>query len=90
MDKKHFQLLIQCVLSLQSEEEALAFFEDMCTVKEMEDMEHRLEIAVALLHGETFTEVQHDTGASSTTVSRVSRCLKYGEGYRKILERLDL
>lgn len=90
MDKKRFQLLIQCLVSLQTEEEALAFFEDLCTVKEMEDMEHRLEIAVGLLQGLTFSEVQHETGASSTTVSRVSRCLKYGEGYRSILERLDV
>ncbi|QSX08283.1 DNA-binding transcriptional regulator [Alkalibacter rhizosphaerae] len=88
MNKERFQLLIQCLISLESEEETMAFLEDLCTIKEMEDMQHRLEIAVGLMDGQTFTEVQHETGASSTTVSRVSRCLKYGDGYRRILDRL--
>jgi TrpR-related protein YerC/YecD len=90
MNKERFSLLIQCLVHLETPEETMAFLEDLCTIKEMEDMQHRLEIAVGLLQGQTFSEVQQETGASSTTVSRVSRCLKYGDGYRAILQRVEL
>lgn len=88
MNVERFQLLLQCLIALETEEESLAFLEDLCTIKEIEDMQHRLEIALGLMAGQTFHEVQQATGASSTTVSRVSRCLKYGSGYRAVLNKV--
>ncbi|MBF7096509.1 YerC/YecD family TrpR-related protein [Alkalibacter mobilis] len=89
MDKNKFQLLLKCLISLENEDEVSDFLEDLCTIKEIEDMQHRLEIAQGLNNGKTFSEIQEITGASSTTVSRVSRCLKYGEGYKQILAKIN-
>ncbi|MFZ7121398.1 MAG: YerC/YecD family TrpR-related protein [Eubacteriaceae bacterium] len=88
MDKNKLQLLIQGILSLENEEECLNFLEDVCTINEMEDISHRMEIAYLLYKGRTFNEVQELTGASSTTISRVSRCLKHGMGYKTVLKKI--
>ncbi|MFZ7131904.1 MAG: YerC/YecD family TrpR-related protein [Eubacteriales bacterium] len=88
MDKSKLVLLLKCLLSLESEEEGLAFLEDICTINEIEDLSHRIEIAYLLNEGKTFQDVQENTGASSTTISRVSRCLKHGSGYRTVLKRI--
>ena len=89
MEQKKTQLLFKSLLSLKTEEECLEFLEDLCTINEIEDMSHRLEIAYLLNKGKTFNEVQELTGASSTTVSRVSRCLKHGKGYKTALDRIE-
>jgi len=88
LNKENLDLLLKCLSALESTDETLSFLEDLCTIKEIEDMQHRLEIAQGLFNGKTFSEVQEITGASSTTVSRVSRCLKYGTGYKSILEKI--
>ena len=84
------QALFQAVLSLKTQSECEAFFEDLCTVKETQAMAQRLEVARQLTAGRNYVEVCNDTGASSATISRVNRCLLYGEGgYRTVLERLE-
>ena len=81
--------LFRAILSLDSEEECAAFFEDICTVKETQAMAQRLQVARELDAGRNYNEVCADTGASSATISRVNRCLNYGEGgYRIALTRL--
>ncbi len=83
-------LLMRAVLSLESEEEAYRFFEDVCTVAELKSMAQRLEVAVLLRQGVTYQEIVKQTGASSTTISRVNRALSYGaDGYHQVLDRLD-
>ena len=89
MNKKKMELLLKSFLILETQEECLIFLEDLCTINEIEDMSHRIEIADLLNKGKTFNEVQDLTGASSTTVSRVSRCLKHGKGYKTALERVS-
>jgi TrpR-related protein YerC/YecD len=89
MDKKELELLLKSFLALETQEECLVFLEDLCTINEIEDMSHRIEIADLLNKGKTFNEVQDLTGASSTTVSRVSRCLKHGNGYKTALKRVS-
>ena len=81
--------LAKAILSLNNEKECLDFLEDMCTIKEIEDMASRLEIAKLLSEGKTFVDVERETGASSATISRVNRCLKHGGGYRMVLERIN-
>ena len=81
--------LTKAILSLNNEEEYLDFLEDMCTIKEIEDMASRLYIAKLLSEGKTFIDVEDETGASSATISRVNRCLKHGKGYQMVLERLS-
>lgn len=83
-------LLMKAVLSLENEEEAYRFFEDVCTVAEFKSMAQRLEVAVLLRQGVTYQEIVKRTGASSTTISRVNRALLYGsEGYHHVLNQLE-
>lgn len=75
-----------CLAESPGEERALLL--DLCTLKEIEDFAQRLEVARLLDAGESYLEVQRATGASSTTVSRVSKCLNGSEGgYRMLLDR---
>lgn len=83
-----FKKLYDAILSLKSQEECRAFFEDLCTIKELETMTQRLEVAKMLLCGSTFNEIVAATGASTTTISRVNRCLNYGDGgYKLVIEK---
>ena len=81
--------LFQTILKLQSVEECYAFFEDICTVKEVQDMAQRLDVAVLLDAGENYHAISEKVNVSTATISRVSRCLNYGSGgYRTALERM--
>lgn len=83
-----FKELYSAILSLENEEECRLFFEDICTMKELETMTQRLQVAKMLLCGKTFNEIVQATGASTTTISRVNRCLNYGDGgYRNIINK---
>ena len=80
--------LARAILSLRSEEECYAFFEDVCTIKEVLSMAQRLRVAELLAEGNSYQGVCEKTGASSATVGRVKRCLDYGSGgYSMIIER---
>ena len=83
------QALFRAISLLQSGEECEAFFEDVCTVKELQAMAQRLEVAKQLTAGKNYNAVCADTGASTATISRVKRCLNYGaDGYRLVLDRM--
>ena len=85
---KDFNELYKAILSLENEEDCRLFFEDICTIKELETISQRLEVAKLLSGGATFNEIVAKTGASTTTISRVNRCLNYGDGgYRKVIEK---
>lgn len=79
----------EAVLTLKDIEDCRLFFEDICTIKEMLDISQRLKMAKMLYDGAGYTEISSETGISTTTISRVSKCLKYGNGgYKTILDRL--
>ena len=78
----------EAVLSLHTPEECRLFFEDICTIKELQAMAQRLRVACLLDGGSNYLEVSEATGASSATISRVNRCLNYGSGYRAALDRM--
>ena len=81
--------LFRSILLLQNEDECRAFFEDLCTIKELQDMAQRLETARLLSEGKNYQEISREVGISSTTISRVSRCLNYGGGgYETVISRL--
>lgn len=84
---EHTKTLFATILKLSSIEECEAFFRDLCTIKEIQSMSQRLEAARLLAAGKTFTQIEAITGISSTTLSRVSQALKYGEGYKKALKK---
>lgn len=80
----------KAILSLKNENECAGFFEDICTVKELKDMAQRLRVAQMLRDGMSYQNVSAKIGASTATISRVNRCLMYGNGgYNTVLERLN-
>ena len=80
--------LFQAILSLETLDECYRFFEDLCTIHELESMAQRLDVAQLLREGITYQEISERTGASTATISRVGRALYYGEeGYDIILNR---
>ncbi|MGN0390036.1 MAG: YerC/YecD family TrpR-related protein [Wujia sp.] len=80
---------LEAVLTLESVDECMDFFEDVCTVKEVQSIAQRFAVAKMLRQGRTYAEVAQETGASTATISRVNRSLNYGnESYDKIFERL--
>lgn len=83
------EALLEAFGALGTADERYAFLQDVATIREIKDMAQRLEVARMLDAGEHYTRIQQVTGASSTTISRVSRSLNYGaEGYRVVLDRL--
>ncbi|AIY04710.1 hypothetical protein Plano_0745 [Planococcus sp. PAMC 21323] len=81
--------LIQAVLALKDKEEAYRFFDDLCTISEIQSMSQRLEVAHMLRMKKTYEKIKNETGASTATISRVRRCLNYGnDAYDGMLERL--
>jgi TrpR-related protein YerC/YecD len=81
--------LISAILSLADADEAYALLIDLCTIREIQDMAQRLQVARMLDSGEHYSAIQEATGASATTISRVSKSLHYGaDGYARVLGRL--
>ena len=81
-------LFFEAVMSLKTQEDCRLFFEDICTIKELQSLYQRFRVACLLDSGSNYLEVSDTTGASSATISRVNRCLNYGSGYRMALDNL--
>ena len=79
--------LFKLIASLKTAEEVRILFDDLCTYKEIDSMAQRLDAAKLLLEGATYEEIIKKTDISSATLSRVSRCVKYGNGYKTILKK---
>lgn len=87
---KEVDALFEAILSLNSVEECYKFFEDACTIKEVLEIAQRLKAARMLTDGVNYAVISKETGMSTATISRVNRCLEYGNGgYAMILERLS-
>ena len=71
--------------SVKTAEDCRMLLADLCTQKEIEQMAQRICAARLLIEGKTYNQVIEETDISSATLSRVSRCVQYGEGYRKFL-----
>ena len=81
--------LFQSILNLSSIEECYEYFEDLCTIKEIQDMAQRLDTAILLSQGQSYQVITKEVGISTATIGRVSRCLNYGTGgYRTAIARL--
>ena len=81
--------MYKAILTLRSVEECMDFFDDLCTVTEIQAMEQRYQVAVCLSKDMKYNDILAETGASSATISRVNRSLKYGkDGYEIAFNRL--
>ncbi len=86
---KELDQLCEAVLSLKDKDEAYRFFDDLCTINEIQSLAQRLEVARMLREGNTYHKIETQTGASTATISRVKRCLNYGnDTYAMVLERV--
>ncbi len=81
--------LFQTILNLKTIEDCYAYFEDICTIKELQDMAQRLDTAIMLDNGANYQQISGEIGVSTATIGRVSKCLKYGTGgYRSAIDGL--
>ena len=82
--------LFRSILKLESLDECYAYFEDLCTVKELQDMSQRLDTAILLSQGRSYQQIAVEVDVSTATIGRVSKCLNYGAGgYRAVIEKLE-
>jgi len=82
--------LFQSFLNLESVDECYAYFEDLCTIKELNDMAQRLEVAILLDQGLSYQKISEQVDVSTATIGRVSKCLNYGPGgYKTTLKKLE-
>lgn len=87
--KEDLDLLFETILKLKNMEECYKFFEDIATINELKALSQRIQVAKMLKEKKIYTEIAESTGASTATISRVNKCLNYGEGgYRLVLDRL--
>ena len=89
MDHKveKIEQMYRLILSLSTIEDCRSLFDDLCTRKELEKMAERIYAAQLLMEGKTYNQVMSQADISSATLSRVSRCVQYGQGYSKLLKK---
>ena len=81
--------LFEAILALETLDECYRFFEDICTVKEIQAISQRLQVVKLLIKNKTYHEIEAETGASTATISRVKRSLNYGnDGLKIALKRV--
>lgn len=90
VQSEEMDFLCDAVLILKDRSECYRFFEDICTINEIQSLGQRLLVAKMLKNKKTYQHISKITGASTATISRVNRCLNYGsDGYNIVLERLS-
>lgn len=88
-ESKSCDLLFEAILTLETKEECYRFFEDLCTIHELEVLSQRMEVAGLLADKMTYQDIAQKTQASTATICRINRCLTYGaDGYRIALDRM--
>ena len=85
--QKKLNDLYALIASIDRADDCRALFEDLCTIKETEQMAQRVEAAKLILEGKTYQQIIAETDISSATLSRVSRCVQHGNGYRRFLKQ---
>lgn len=83
--------LFDVVLTLETREECYQFFDDLCTVNELQSLSQRLQVAKMIKQGYTYATIEKESGASTATISRVKRSLQWGnDAYTMILDRMNI
>ena len=81
--------LYEAIAKLQTVEDCCRFFDDLCAVTELRALEQRFDVAMLLHEGMVYTDIMREVNASSATISRVNKCLRYGSGgYRAAIEKI--
>lgn len=88
--KKDLDMLFNAILQLENIDECYKFFEDIATITELKAISQRIQVAKMLKEKKVYTEIAEATGASTATISRVNKCLNYGQGgYNIVLDRIN-
>ncbi|EHT8054846.1 hypothetical protein KXP32_001936 [Staphylococcus pseudintermedius] len=83
--------LFDAVLTLETREECYQFFDDLCTVNELQSLSQRLQVAKMIKQGYIYATIEKESGASTATISRVKRSLQWGnDAYTMILDRMNI
>lgn len=86
---EHTDTLMRAILQLKNIDECYDFFVDLCTISEIHSMSQRMEVALMLAEKKIYSNIAAQTGASTATISRVNKCLNYGnDGYNLVIGRL--
>ena len=85
MSKTSYKELYEFLSRIDNPKDMQGLFDDLCTYKEIEQFSQRLKAARLLMEGKTYEQVIKETDISSATLSRVSRCVKYGKGYSRLI-----
>lgn len=81
--------LLAVLAALDDEDVIFSLLEDLFTIREIRETSQRLAVARLLAAGKSYAAIEETTGASATTIARVSKCLSYGSGgYRAALDVL--
>ena len=86
LKQEKLDALFNLIAGIDNPDDCRALFEDLCTVKEIDNMAERIFAAKLLLEGKTYNQIMAESDISSATLSRVSRCVQYGKGYSKLLK----
>ncbi len=82
--------LLRVFASINDEDTVFALLEDLFTIREIRETSQRLAVARLLSSGKSYSAIEAETGASATTIARVSKCLSYGSGgYAAALKALE-
>ena len=88
-ENEETNLLFDAILALDNKEDCYRFFEDICTINELQSIAQRFYIAKMLYENKTYQEIEEVTKASTATISRINKCLKYGaDGYQRTLKKI--
>jgi len=88
---KQLDELFDAILTLESREECYQFFDDLCTVNEIQSLSQRLLVAKMIKQGFTYAAIEKESGASTATISRVKRSLQWGnDAYTMVLDRMNI
>ncbi len=89
-DKPRNTEMYEAILTLETVDECVRFFSDLCSITELKAMEQRYTVAKLLNEGQIYNKIMEETGASSAIISRVNRSLQYGaDGYKTAFRRME-
>ena len=83
------EALLEVLIAIDNKDTMYSLLEDLFTIREIRESSQRLSVARLLDQGMSYAKIEQKTGASATTIARVSKCLGYGAGgYRAALDVL--
>jgi len=85
LKKDELNELYDAILAIDNVEDCRCFLDDLLSKQELVSLAGRVHCAKLFIEGKTYIEVNEETKVSSATLARVSKCVKNGKGYNRIL-----